>query len=72
MYGISTAAGSALASGAGAAVLPSTSATPGVALAHQALAFTGVALGGYVLVALILILAGLIMRWSSGISQKDH
>lgn len=65
MYGISVAAGSGAASGVGAALLPSSS------VAHQALAFTGFALGAYVVVALMLILAGLILRWSSGTSHKS-
>lgn len=62
MYNIPLASGLAAVSGTGAASLPQHTSDPVLASTHQVLAFTGFAFGAYVILALALIVAGLVIR----------
>lgn len=70
MYQLPLAGGLAAGSGAAAAALPANSSSAVVRGAHQVLAFTGMAVGAYVAIALLLILAGLILRRAATTGRK--
>lgn len=70
MYQLPLAGGLAAGSGAVAATLPTNSSNSLVAGAHQVLAFTGLAVGAYVAVALLLILTGLVLRKAATVGRK--